>query len=127
MDNFRALTFSRQRQRNRIYETVIRALEQNRDAHGTKRKDIAKFIEVSPSQLSRWLSGPSNWTLDTVSDLMTAIDAELNFDVIWNKDQQKPNCYHELNFQPVTIDLTRKQVTTSSGSILAVHVTVNAI
>jgi len=70
--------FFRQRQRNRLYDQVVGAIE---DA-GVRREDIAEKLGINPSQVSRWLSGPASWEQDTISDLLFAIDAELEFRVV---------------------------------------------
>jgi predicted XRE-type DNA-binding protein len=86
-------SYFQQRQRNRLYETVIKAVE----ASGMRQRDIAAKLNVSPSQISHFLSGPANWTIDNVSDVLFAIDAELDFSVVKFKDRKKGNRYHALN------------------------------
>lgn len=96
--------YFRQRQRNRLYEDVIKAVEKAAVTNGTRRKDIADCLDVSQSQVSRWLSGPANWGVDTISDLLFAVGAELDFLVAWFDDRQKRNEFHPLG-EPISKSL----------------------
>jgi hypothetical protein len=89
-------SYFQQRQRNRLYEAVIKAVE-NAGKRGVKKKDIALKIQTTPSQVSHFLSGPANWTIDSVSDVLFAIDAELDFKVVEFNDRVKDNRYHPVN------------------------------
>ena len=82
--------YFRQRQQNRLFDTVIHALEKA----GMRRKDIAHMMEVPPSQITRLLTGPANWTIDTVSDLLFSVGAELDFRVTHYSDRAKGNMFH---------------------------------
>lgn len=93
------IAYFRQRQRNHVYEAIVKALEEAAHTRGIKRKDIAKTLGKEPSQISRWLSGPANWGLDTISDLLLAVDAELNVHVcpFEEKVKSRPNYFHPLS------------------------------
>ena len=82
------------RNRNNAYEAVIGALEAGAKAKGMTRKDIADAIGRSTPQLSLWLSGPSNWTLDTISDLLRSVDATVDYHVVFDADRKSSNQFN---------------------------------
>lgn len=97
MSNLPGRHYFQQRQRNRLYEAVIKVVEDAARLDGVRRKDIAEKIGSNPSQISRWLSGPSNWTIDSISDVLWAAGGELNFDFVRFVDQAQQNRSHSIN------------------------------
>ena len=92
----RAIFYCRERLRNRIFDCVIKALA-DRVAMGTvPRAKLAKRLGKDPAQISRWFSGPSNWTIDTISDLMLALNAELILEHKLYEHVPVPNYRHPL-------------------------------
>ncbi len=77
------------RLRHRLYDLVISVFI----ASGQTRSQLAKRVGKRPEQITRWLSGPGNLTLDTASDLLLGIcGAELAMKLEYpaNKTQQAP-------------------------------------
>ncbi len=89
--------FFQQRQRNRLYEAVVKAVEDAARLDGVRKKDIADEIGSNPSQISRWLSGPSNWTIDSISDVLWAIGGEFDFNFVRFIDRARQNRSHPAN------------------------------
>lgn len=106
--SYEAALFS-QRFKNYIYEEVIKAVEQSAEECGMTRATIAKNLGYSKPHISRLLSGPSNWTLDTISNLLFAIDAEMIGKVRFFKDCPKQNHFHEMG-EPISATIMPKSL-----------------
>jgi hypothetical protein len=87
---------SAERNRLNVYEQVIKAVEIGSQQQRINRKGIAEKTGRSPAQISAWLSGPSNWTLDTVSDLLRAVGATMEYKVVFDHERVAENYFHPL-------------------------------
>lgn len=60
-----------------VVGAVANLYEELREREGLNQSRLAERLGCSRSHVSRLLSGPGNWTLDTVGDLLAAMDAKL--------------------------------------------------
>jgi hypothetical protein len=77
----RTLAYFRARLRYRLHALVRAEFEHQAGAGKINRAALARRIGRKPEQVTRWLNTPGNWTLDTVSDLLIGMGAELDFQV----------------------------------------------
>ena len=110
----RDIAYARHRLRTRIFEEVLQAFVERHREDGTTKADLAQALGCERSQITRWLSGPGNWTINTISDLMLALRTELELGRIRFEHKPLPNYRHELS--PVeTESMTGVSVTASAG------------
>ncbi|MCL4679186.1 MAG: hypothetical protein KJ017_11415 [Alphaproteobacteria bacterium] len=84
-----AKAYFRERQRNKLFDVIVGCFLKKEKLGKLTRAELARRLGKRPEQITRWLSTPGNWTLDTISDLTLAIcNGELNFDVYEINDQQ---------------------------------------
>ena len=69
------LAYFQQRLRNRMFELLLDKFSEQK-SKGLTQALLARRIGKTPDVINRWLSSPSNLTLDTLSDLMLGISAE---------------------------------------------------
>src|SRR2546426_687229 len=87
----RDVSYYRQRQRNRVFTALAKFFEEEAAQGNITRKDLAAKLAKDPSQITRFLSGPSNLELDTISDYLLAMGAEMDHSIVRFKDRAKPN------------------------------------
>ena len=80
--------------KNHVYDVVINAIDRRAEDSGLMRKDIAEKLGFSKAHVSRLLSGPGNWTLDTVAGLLYAVDADMNCKAVFSEDVVRVNYQH---------------------------------
>lgn len=97
MSRPKEVAFYRQRLKNRIFTVIVKFFADEAARRGVTKKDIALYLDRDPAQITRWLSAPSNMTLDTISDLLLALEAEPGrLPIERLEDKVKPNYAHPL-------------------------------
>ena len=76
-----SLAFARARNRNKANSLLLKLFQES----GLSKKEIADMLGKKPEQITRWLGGPGNVTLDTISDLAFAMQG--NFIEILTRDE----------------------------------------
>lgn len=70
------LVYFRARLRNRLHAMVLSLfLKLEKEKHFSKAA-MARRLAKKPEQIGRWLNAPSNWTIDTLSDLLLGMGHE---------------------------------------------------
>ena len=107
-------SYFRQRHQNRLYDAVLQAIEESAVRDKVRRKDIAATLDIPPSQVTRLLSVPANWTVDTVSDLLFAVGAELDVRVVALRDRAPENRFHPAGEAPLSVASVQAGMETAS-------------
>ena len=111
----RDAAYYRQRQKNRVFTELARFYAEEVERRGITKKDLAAALSKDPAQITRWLSAPSNFELDTLSDILLALDAEMDHRIVRFDDRARPNQVHPLvPTQPLGIVNTPPHTSTSN-------------
>ena len=89
--------YFRGRFRNRLHQIILDAFLKKKETGMTKAM-LARRMGKQPEQVTRWLAGPGNLRLDTVSDLLLAMGCELKFDAGSIDEFTPANWAHEFSF-----------------------------
>lgn len=90
------LGYFRARLRNAIHEAVLGKFIHEYESNGLTKARLAKRLGKRPEQITRWLAAPGNWTLETVSDLLLAMNSELRVEAAPWAEQSARNYAHDL-------------------------------
>jgi hypothetical protein len=88
--------YFRQRQRNRVFAELVAFFEEEASSDRISKKGLADLLEKNPSQITRWFSVPSNFELDTISDILLAMGAEMDHRIVRLAERPKANYVHPL-------------------------------
>jgi hypothetical protein len=92
----RDIFYYRQRSKNRLFEALTAFFAEEAERRGITKRDIAECLRRDPALITRWLSAPSNLTIDTVSDFLLSLGAEMDYAVARFHDRPRPNEMHPL-------------------------------
>jgi transcriptional regulator with XRE-family HTH domain len=82
------LGYFRSRNKNKLYTLVVTEFKKS----GLSQAELARRLGKTPDIICRWLAGPTNWTIDTVSDLLFAISgAEAKYEINYPLEQPPRN------------------------------------
>lgn len=91
----RDIYYYRRRFINRVFGSLAKFFAQEAEKHGATKSKIAKRLDVDPAQITRWLAHPSNLTLESISDILLALDAEAEpLDIVPFRNRRLPNYAH---------------------------------
>jgi hypothetical protein len=92
----RDIAYYRRRQQNNVFVALTKFFADEAAKDAISKKALAERLGKDPSQITRWLSAPSNFELDTISDILLAMDAEMEHRIVRFSEQPKPNYVHPL-------------------------------
>lgn len=78
----RELRFYRKLRKNRVFNELMAYYASLAESQGLRKAHLAKRLGKDPSQITRWFAEPGNLNLDTLSDLLTSMDAEMSFRIV---------------------------------------------
>lgn len=95
--SIRDMAYYQQRYRNRVFMKLVSWVNDQAQKQHLTQKDIAERIRKDPAIISRLLNNPTNLTLDTISDILLAFDAEAEPpEIVLFQDRRPANYIHPL-------------------------------
>jgi hypothetical protein len=93
----RDISYYRQRYRNRVFSKLVEFISEEAQRNQVTQKDMAERLDKDPAVICRLLSQPSNLTLDSLSDILLAVDAEAEPpEIVRFQDRRPSNYMHPL-------------------------------
>ena len=68
----------RDRHKQRLHEAVIRALLRVKAKEGLTDETLAIRLGKTPGEIDRFLSSPEGWTFDSIIDILTAANLQID-------------------------------------------------
>ncbi|WGS02371.1 helix-turn-helix transcriptional regulator [Bradyrhizobium sp. ISRA443] len=126
----RDVAYYRQRQKNRVFTELVQFFAEEAEHRGVTKKDLAAALSKDPAQITRWLSAPSNFELDTLSDILLALGAEMDHKIVRFSERPKTNYMHPLVAKHVGAEMTAAKLITdnpTSAPKLTANVTLKSV
>lgn len=116
----RDVFYYRQRYKNRVFARLVSFFAEEAERTGLTKKDIAERLNRDPALITRWLANPGNLTLETISDLLLALDAEPEPpEIVRFEDRLTPNYAHPLIARAIGLQVPPRH---SAGPVVDVVV-----
>ena len=90
----REISYQRERTKNRVFSQLVEFFASEAVTYGVSKRSIAEQLKKDPAQISRWLAQPSNLTLETLSDLLLSLGAEVDCRIVKFSEKPRSNYAH---------------------------------
>ena len=90
------LSYERERLRNAIHQFVLRVFIDESKRGPLTRAAMARRLGKKQEQVTRWLGAPGNWTIDTISDLLRAMERDPSELINGSRHSERSNIAHAL-------------------------------
>lgn len=97
--------YYRQRQKNHVFTELVQFFADEAERRQITKKELADALGKDPAQITRWLSAPSNFELDTLSDILLVLGAEMDHRIVRFSDRAKANDAHPLAVAPAPMKM----------------------
>jgi hypothetical protein len=88
--DLRDMYYFRQRQKNKVFQQMTQRFYELARNEGLTQKELALRARKDPARVNRLMSAPGNFTLDTISDLLLAMGAEMTHEVVSFAQYKQP-------------------------------------
>ncbi len=119
-------TYFRATTRRRAYEIVLEKFKDRVDEERFTRADLARKLGANRAQVTRWLASPSNWTLDTFSDLLLALSCTVRMTAEEIDSHKRGNYAHPFSTVGSDYSMTRASSQGGDPTIVFDHITADA-
>ncbi len=92
----RDIFYYRQRMKNRVFAELASFFADEAATHRITKREIAARLQCDPALITRWLSAPGNLTLETISDLLLSLNAEMDTRIVRFHERAVPNYVHPI-------------------------------
>lgn len=99
--------YYRRRQQNHVFAAIAALFAEEAGKGNISKKELAEILGKDPAQITRWLSEPRNLELDTISDMLLAMGAEMDHSVVRFADRPRANFAHPALVPYLGGDITR--------------------
>lgn len=92
----REVFYQRQRTKNRFFSQITTFFSEEAARENITKRELARRIACDPAQITRWLTVPSNMTIEGISDILLSLGAETELHIVKFSEAAKPNYEHPL-------------------------------
>jgi hypothetical protein len=104
----REVFYQRQRTKNHFFAQISSFFAEEAERDGVTKRELARRLSCDPAQMTRWLTTPSNMTVEGISDVLLSMDAEAELHIAKFSNMAQPNFEHPL--------ITAAKATTKNNS-----------
>jgi hypothetical protein len=102
---------------NEAHDLVLTLFLAAADREGVNKAFLARRMDKSPEQVTRWLGGSGNWTLETLTNLLVALGYKPKFSAERLSAMRQDNEHHDLAHPAIVVNVTSSDSSSEAKSL----------